>query len=134
MLRLEKALSFAEIDRTLAKELEGLSPFGKGNPTPLFASKGIQVQRLDLIGKNKDILRLNLFEAESGRYLPAISFDGYEQMRNLLRELYPEQDCDTILKSGYPKLRLDMVYTIECNTYQGRSNIQLILKDFRLAE
>lgn len=133
VLRLEKALSFAEIDMTLAEELKGLAPFGKENPTPLFASKGIRVHRLDLIGKNKDILRLHLFDPTSGKYLPAVSFDGYEQLQTMLGELYPERDCDTILKSGQLDMPLDIVYTAEINTYQGRSSVQLILKDFRFA-
>lgn len=133
VLRLEKALSFTEIDMTLAQELQGLSPFGKGNATPLFASKGIYVENLFLIGKNKDMLRLTLSDPKSGIRLPAVSFDGYEQMRVLLGELYPDVDCDTILKSGKPNILLDIVYTIEINTYQGRSSVQLMLKDFRSA-
>jgi single-stranded DNA-specific DHH superfamily exonuclease len=46
VLRIEKSLSFAEIDLGLAKELKALAPFGKGNPAPLFGSKGISVDKL----------------------------------------------------------------------------------------
>lgn len=134
LLRIEKALSFAEIDLGLAKELKALAPFGKGNPSPLFGSKGIHVDRLDLIGKNKDILRLTLSEPNSGIRHGAISFDGYEQLRELLKELYPTEDCDKIIRSGQlPKL-LDIVYSVEMNTYNGRSSVQLQIKDFRFAD
>ncbi len=134
VLRLEKALSFAEIDLTLAAELESLSPFGKGNPTPLFASKGVRVDKLGLIGKNKDILKLILREEKSGICLPAVSFDGYAPLREMLRELYPAEDCDTIISRGKLLRPLDIVYTVEINTYQGLSSVQLIVKDFRFAE
>ena len=134
ILRLEDALSFAEIDLGLAKELQTLAPFGKGNPAPLFASKGIHADRVDLIGKNKDILRLTLSEPENGIRLSAISFDGYEPLREMLKALYPAEDCDKIINSGLLPQLLDIVYSIEINSYRGRSNVQLILKDFRFVK
>ena len=134
ILRLEDALSFAEIDLGLAMELQTLAPFGKGNPAPLFASKGIHADRVDLIGKNKDILRLTLSEPENGIRLSAISFDGYEPLREMLKALYPAEDCDKIIHSGLLPQLLDIVYSIEINSYRGRSNVQLILKDFRFAK
>ncbi len=134
VLRIEKSLSFAEIDLGLAKELKALAPFGKGNPSPLFGSKGIHVDRLDLIGKHKDILRLTLSEPKSGIRLSAVSFDGYGQLKELLEKLYPNEDCDKIIKNGQlPKL-LDIIYSVDINTYNGRSSVQLMIKDFRFAE
>ena len=100
----------------------------------MFGSKGIHVDRLDLIGKNNDILRLTLSEPKSGIRLSAVSFDGYGQLRELLKELYPGEDCDKIIKTGQlPKL-LDIIYSVEINTYNGRSSVQLMIKDFRFAE
>ena len=134
VLRIEKSLSFAEIDLGLAKELKALAPFGKGNPAPLFGSKGIRVDRLDLIGREKNILRMTLSESQSGTRLSAISFDGYSQLLEMLRELYPEEDCGKMITSGQLPHLLDIVYSIDINTYNGRSNVQLMLKDFRFAK
>lgn len=133
VLRIEKALSFAEIDLGLAKELKALAPFGKGNPSPLFGSKGIHVDKLDLIGRNKDILRLTLSEPQSGTRLSAISFDGYGQLCQMLKELYPMEDCDKIILSGQLPSLLDIVYSVDVNTYNGRSTVQLMIKDFRFS-
>ena len=134
VLRIEKQLTFAEIDLGLAKELKALAPFGKGNPSPLFGSKGIHVDKLDLIGKNKDILRMTLSEPKSGTRLSAISFDGYHQLREMLRELYPTEDCDKIILGGQLPNLLDIVYSVDVNTYNGRSSVQLMLKDFRFSK
>ena len=43
-------------------------------------------------------------------------------------------DCDKIINSGLLPQLLDIVYSIEINSYRGRSNVQLILKDFRFAK
>lgn len=134
VLRLDKSLSFAEIDLGLAKELKALAPFGKGNPAPLFGSKGIHVDRLDLIGREKTILRMTVSEPKTGVRLSAISFDGYSQLLSMLKELYPTEDCDKMILSGQLPGLLDIVYSVDINTYNGRSNVQLMLKDFRFAK
>lgn len=133
-LRLEKQLRFSEIDMELAKQIRSLAPFGKENPSPLFASKNISVDRLDLIGKNKDILRMTLSEKASGVRLQALSFDGYSHMLCLLKELYPDENCDKILSCGKIGHTLDFAYSIEINTYNGRNSVQLMIKDFRLSK
>ncbi len=133
-LRLEKALSFSEIDLSLAKEMKALEPFGKGNPQPLFGSKGICVERLDLIGKGKNHLRLTLSDPKSGVRLSAISFDGYIQLKDIMKELYPDEECDKIIQSGRLPGQWDIVYGLDVNTYNGKSRVQLMIKDFRLAK
>ena len=134
VVRIERSLSFAEIDLGLAKELKALAPFGKGNPAPLFGSKGIHVDRLDMIGRDKNILRMTLSEPQSGIRLSAVSFDGYTQLLEMLRELYPDEDCVKMILSGQLPQLLDIVYSVDINTYNGRSNVQLMLKDFRFAK
>ncbi len=86
------------------------------------------------MGKNKDILQMVLREEESNMRLSAISFDGLEQMQNLLKELYPVADCDTIIQSGSLPMAFDMVYSIDINAYNGRKNVQLVIKDFRVSK
>lgn len=134
VLRIEKIMTFDEIHMVLAEELQMLSPFGKENPSPLFASQKIWIERLRCVGKNKDILQMVLREEESNMRLSAISFDGLEQMQNLLKELYPVADCDTIIQSGSLPMAFDMVYSIDINAYNGRKNVQLVIKDFRVSK
>ncbi|WP_313529526.1 single-stranded-DNA-specific exonuclease RecJ [Anaerotignum sp.] len=134
VLRLDKQLLFSEIDLELAKELEMLAPFGKENHSPLFGSKNISVDRMDLIGKNKDILRMTLSDGVSGKRFGALSFAGYDQMLTLLKELYPEEECVKMMSGGKISRKFDFVYSIEINTYNGRSSVQLMIKDFRLSK
>jgi len=52
----------------------------------------------------------------------------------MLRELYPDEDCVKMILSGQLPQLLDIVYSVDINTYNGRSNVQLMLKDFRFAK
>lgn len=134
ILRMEKVLSFGEIDMHLAEELGTLAPFGKANPSPLFASQNITIDRISLMGKNRDMMRLTLLEKKSGKRLSAVSFDGYEKMKNILKELHSEAECDTIMAGGKCEIPMDFVYQIDVNTYNGRSSVQLMIKDFRCSQ
>ena len=134
VLRIDKMLSFSEINFHLLQEIEGLAPFGKANHKPLFASVGITVAQMRLVGQEKKILSLTLSEEESGSRLAAISFDGYEALMGQLKRLYPPEECDKIINSNALSQKMDFVYEIDRNTYQGRSKIQLMIKDFRFSK
>ena len=134
VLRIEKILSFAEIHLTLAKQLRCLAPFGKENPSPLFATCHVMVEKIRLVGKEKNIMQMRLLEPDTGYRLAAISFDGLENLREILKNLYPEETCDTMLQQGRLPILLDFVYSIDINSYQGRENVQLVIRDFRVSQ
>lgn len=134
VLKIEAGLDFSEIDISLARELSLLSPFGKGNPTPLFGSKGIAVKSMALIGKNQDILKFLLYDPKSCETLPAISFQGYNDFIKIIKELKGKQNCDKLFLESIHDLVLDFVYQIDINSYRGRDSVQLIISDFRLPQ
>lgn len=129
VLKIEKQLDFKEIDMVLAKELQGMAPFGKGNHTPLFGSKDVQVENFYLVGKEKNILKMKL--KQNGISIQAISFDGFSKLIEITKRLYGEKNCDKMLSDGYFEQTMDFVYSIEINTFRGESMIQLHIKDFR---
>jgi len=132
-IRLERVLCFSEIDFGLAAELKGLSPFGKANPTPLFVSRGIYIDHFSLMGKNKNMLRFQFLEKETGAKRNGVSFDGYFTFHEMLIQLHGESGCDKIIEAGRMKEPMDIVYTVDINSYQGRHTVQLVVKDFRFS-
>lgn len=131
---INKILDFDEISLNLEKEISWFAPFGKENPKPLFASQNILIQRLFLMGKNKDMLKFTLKDEKNGNLMTGISFDGYNSFVDMLKELYNEEICGKMLSDGKINERIDLVYTVEKNTYQGNSSVQLMIKDFRLSK
>ena len=65
--------------------------------------------------------------------MAAVSFDGLTHLRDIVKELYPQEDCDTIIQSGRLPMQLDFVYSIAINAYNGRTTVQLMIRDFRVA-
>lgn len=133
VLRIEKILSFAEIHMTLAKQLRTLAPFGKENPAPLFATCHVVIEGIRLVGKEKNIMQMRLLETDTGLRLAAISFDGWENLQEILKSLYPNRTCDTILQQGRLPVLFDFVYSVDINSYQGKDSVQLVIRDFRVS-
>lgn len=100
-------ISFKDINISLVKEIELLSPFGIGNPSPLFFTKGVVIEHIQVIGSNHIKMEL--------------SHDGVHRNGIAWRML------------GNPALiqgtHIDIVYSLEINTYKGVSSVQLIIKE-----
>ena len=94
-------------------DLHQLEPTGHGNPDPVFMSQDLVVRQARTVGRDNRHLKLTL---QAGQYIyDAIAF-GQGHWADELPE------------------RIDIVYRFEENTYQGRVNLQLNVKDLRPSE
>lgn len=107
LIRIDLELSFSDISIRLVQEINSLAPFGVANPSPVFITKGVEIEHLQLIGDSHVKLELK----ENGTVRNGIGW----RMR------------------GHPLLiknkKVDLVYSLEINTYKGVSSVQLILKE-----
>ena len=94
--------------------LKQFEPFGPGNRTPMFLTKGLKLKNKEFkLGKDKEHIKLNIIQDESQTY-PAIGF--------WLSEKY-----DNIKDSS----SFSAVYSIDENTWKGATTIQLKIKDLK---
>lgn len=92
-------------------ELERLSPYGNGNPKPLFAQKGLTISELTVQGKNRNVVKLS-FAGESAK---GVWFgDG-----NAFEKEYAAGDT------------VSVVYTPEFNEFRGQVSIQMQIKEIK---
>lgn len=99
---------------TLADDLKQLEPFGAGNPRPLFVTRGLRLLAEPRLMKERH-LKLRVAGADSDS-IEAVWWDGVEKL-----------DGRT-LRTGSG---IDMAYTIETNTWQGITRVQLNVQDVR---
>ena len=70
VIKIDLPLSLNYLDEELISTIEELRPFGKGNPSPLFAVKDLLIERMWLLGKEKNFLKLRFrFELNGNSYL-----------------------------------------------------------------
>ena len=102
----ELEIDINEVDLGWTDALEALSPFGIGNPQPLFFAKAVPVVGVRVL---KDVhLKLQL----GSRSLDAIGFGLGHHAEGL-------------------SSHIDILFTIERNTFRGKTNVQLKLEALR---
>lgn len=128
----DMVLPLRELSLPLIRETALLEPYGKGNPKPLFAATEVLVKRAFVIGKNKNMLRLQVKQEDSGLYT-AMLFRGFDGFLELLERKYGAKAFEQLLagkgeEEGY---RVDFLFYPDINEYNGYENIQIIVEHFR---
>ena len=106
-------MGLAVLPARLKEELELLEPFGKGNEKPVFADRDLYVKKADIIGANKNVLRMQL-ETKDGCLMNAVQFNVNEG--------------DKIPEAGSSIL---VVYYPDINVYRGIASLQIIVKEWK---
>ncbi len=103
----------SQLNFDLLKQLANFEPTGYGNPEAVFVSRDVKVRSSRTVGAEGRHLKLVL-EDERG-----ISYDAIGFRIGAMQENLPS--------------RVDLAYTLESNEYNGRTSLQLNLKDLRPA-
>ena len=101
------------LTETLTEELKVLEPFGKGNTKPLFAQKNLRVSKLRIFGKNRNVAKMTLTDAD-GVWKDAVFFGEVDEFAEFVSV------HDTISVTYYP----------EINEYQGRRTLQVVIRNY----
>ena len=103
-------INFSEITMANIKILQRMSPFGLGNKKPVFRTNNCFLDHtLKFVGKESQIVKSKIKD-ESGKELSFISFDNKECLVNV-------------------KSKFDILYTVDVNSYSGKDEIQLTLRE-----
>lgn len=102
------------ITEKLVEEFALLEPYGKGNEKPLFAEKNLTVCRAELIGKNKNVLKL-ILENTRGKRMNGICFFQAQEMYDYV------QTHKTIMAVYYPQIE----------EFRGRKSLQVIISHYQ---
>ncbi|MCI0441524.1 MAG: DHH family phosphoesterase, partial [Chloroflexi bacterium] len=92
--------------------IQSLSPFGEGNPAPLFLTRSARVVDARQVGNGGNHLKMRLWH--DGAVWDAIAFRQGS-------------------KVGLTRERIDLVYTIGLDTWGSVPKLQLTVQDFRKA-
>ena len=132
VIKIDSPLEIKYLDESLVEEIESLRPFGKGNGSPLFAVKNIKVSRVFFIGKEKNFMKFRFVIPGTFGYVEGLNFDKYEDFKNMFTDKYGEEKFLKLVDSGYADFNMDIIYYPTINEFNGKRNIQLNVKNFRL--
>lgn len=112
---IDTILDLKEITPKFVNDLKKMSPFGPDNQKPVFCSLNVKDYGTSkLVGRSLEHLKLELIGDNSPTPIHAIAF-GMKAYNAHIKQMKPFNIC----------------YTIEENTYNGNTYIQLLIKDIR---
>lgn len=114
------------ITESLIEQLNILEPFGKGNEKPIFADKNIAIMGACKIGKQKNMLRLNLLN-EQGSTMEAMMFRNCEDFELFLQEKYGEAEVEKIYRGEPNNIRIAITYYPSINEFRGNRKMQVTI-------
>lgn len=119
IINIDAQIPIEKLSLEFAQSLERLEPFGKDNPKAKFADKNLLIKNLNMIGKNKNTMKMTL--NKNGRDIDAIMFNAKKEYKFL----------NDKFNSNILGNKIDAVFYPDINEFRGQKNLQLRLIDIR---
>ena len=119
VINIDTQIKISKLSLEFAEKLDKYRPFGKDNPRPVFANKGVDIADIQMIGKDKKTMRINLHQ--NGRYFNSIKFNAVDDYE------YLKLKFNNNVKGN----KIDIVYYPDVNEFRGNKNLRLRLIDIR---
>ena len=118
------------ITEKLIGELKLIEPCGKDNEKPIFAEKDIIVNRIYKLGKNKNVLKLNITN-QYNKTIDAMFFGNIDEFENYIVEKFTEDELNKAFSGVVNDIRLSLIYYPVINEFNGRKSLQITIQDYQ---
>lgn len=129
-ISIDVVLPFGLVNEQMLSELKLLEPFGRGNPKPLFAERGLRVLRAAVFGRNANVLKLQV-ENMYGKQFDAVSFGNPGVFEEEARKCFGEEQVQRMFQGRENNICLSMVYYPDANEYRGTVTLQAVMQHWR---
>lgn len=130
-ISIDRKMKLSEVCVSLIKELNILEPFGKGNSSPIFAEKNVDIYKINFIGKDKNTLKFSLKIDGSYNKIDALCFGKGDEFKEYIKQYFGDDYLDII---DNPKnLKMDFIFYPSLNDYNGCITPQLRIVDYRIS-
>lgn len=117
---IDMQMPFGAVTEKFVRELGLLEPFGKGNRKPLFVERDVEILRMQILGKNRNVLKL-LVQDGGGTKMDAMYFGDIGRFQEEIMSKYGKIVGAKPSFTYYPGI----------NEYNGVRTIQLVIQNYR---
>lgn len=110
ILKIDAQIDINEISKEIVESLKEMEPFGEENKTPLFVFKNLKIDSIRALSEGKHI-KLTL-KKDANNIIGAIGFN-----------------MGQVVEDYYIGDKVDIVGTLEINTFNGEDSLQIVVKD-----
>jgi len=129
-IAIDMQLPFECVNEKFIGELAVLEPFGKGNARPVFAERQVQVESARILGKNKNVLKLQVKDLHGTR-MDAMYFGDVNTFVEYVREKFGDVACECLLHGHGHGIVMAFTYYPDINEYQGVRTPQIVIQKYK---
>lgn len=129
-IAIDMQLPFECVNEKFIGELAVLEPFGKGNARPIFAARQVQVESARILGKNKNVLKLQVKDLHGTR-MDAMYFGDVNTFVEYVREKFGDIACECLLRGHGHGIVMAFTYYPDINEYQGVRTPQIVIQNYK---
>ena len=129
-IAIDMQLPFECFNEKFIGELAVLEPFGKGNARPVFAERQVQVESARILGKNKNVLKLQVKDLHGTR-MDAMYFGDVNTFVEYVREKFGDIACECLLRGHGHGIVMAFTYYPDINEYQGVRTPQIVIQNYK---
>lgn len=130
VVRLDAVLPMSYFTVATIRQLSVLEPCGKSNTKPVFADRNIRITRANIVGVNRNVLKLHLLDSR-GNPVAGVYFGEVEKFLTFLSEKFGSEEVDAAMHGKENSIQFAAVYEPAVDTYSGRESVQAIIRRFR---
>ena len=129
-IAIDMQLPFECVNEKFIGELAVLEPFGKGNARPIFAERQVQVESARILGKNKNVLKLQVKDLHGTR-MDAMYYGDVNTFVEYVREKFGDIACECLLRGYGHGIVMAFTYYPDINEYQGVRTPQIVIQNYK---
>ena len=129
-IAIDMQLPFECVNEKFIGELAVLEPFGKGNARPVFAERQVQVESARILGKNKNVQKLQVKDLHGTR-MDAMYFGDVNTFVEYVREKFGDIACECLLRGHGHGIVMAFTYYPDINEYQGVRTPQIVIQNYK---
>ena len=129
-IAIDMQLPFECVNEKFIEELAVLEPFGKGNARPVFAERQVQVESARILGKNKNVLKLQVKDLHGTR-MDAMYYGDVNTFVEYVREKFGDIACECLLRGHGHGIVMAFTYYPDINEYQGVRTPQIVIQNYK---
>lgn len=125
---IDAAMPFSFATGELVGELSLLEPFGKGNEKPVFAQKQVSLLKYRILGKNQNVIRLDL-KGEDGSRISGVYFKAGTEWEEFLTGRFGKDECARAKYGERNRIHISLLYYPVIDDYTGcvQARIQAVV-------
>ena len=126
---IDMQLPLEYVTMNMIQELNVIKPFGKGNEKPIFAEKHLKINKLQILGKNGNVLKLTITNSSSYT-MTAMIFSRVIDFMEFLKNKFGQEEINKALVGEKNNIEIMATYYPTINEFNGNSQIQIVIDRF----